>query len=70
MGRFKYYADRYRIMSTVIFENVDECVKKVVKNDGRIGGMQNMVGDEVHVVTTIDANAVTGDISVDEEDGN
>ena len=48
--RFKYYADRYRVMTEVKIEHVAQLLSRVVKSDGRIGGLQSHSGEVVDVV--------------------
>jgi len=38
-------------MSEVNMNDVDQILLRTVRSDGRIGGLQSVVGEKVHVIT-------------------
>lgn len=46
-------------MDTATFSNIEQVIRRTVRNDGRAGGMQHFVGKSVDII-----------IYTEEEDGN
>jgi hypothetical protein len=55
-------------MESTTFNNVNEVLSRVVKSDGRVGGLQRYAGKSVDIVTY--ENVETGQDRNEEEEGN